>query len=100
MFLSSARSPGGGGGFGECALQWGFENEPGSILVLLLRRRRMERASGTQKDNSAWKHDREKNIGGKEPKPFTGSCHIRQKFDQSLREVRVSIIGDLVIRSA
>ena len=50
-------------------------------------------------------NDREKNIsvGGKSQNRRStgrGSCHIRQKFDQSLREVRVSsIIGDLTIRS-
>jgi len=32
---------------------------------------------------------------GKEFKPRAGSCHVRQKFDQSLREVRVGSIGDL-----
>ena len=75
---------------------------PGSILVLLCadvawkarRGHKGTTARGNKEKTIEKKHWRER------AKTATGSCHIRQKFDQSLREVCVSIIGDLVIRSA
>lgn len=74
----------------------------------------MERASGTEKTKERVVQERieiEKNsisgggAGGRksQKRRSTGRedvTYVRQKFDQSLREVRVSsIIGDLTIRS-